>query len=91
MAGLSVPIKKSLSAFPSMDPSPEPMGDLAISIASEDPVTEPCNVARTLHSSRIPHEWAIQCRWNFSSSSILMKGNLYPISIICRTVITVLG
>jgi hypothetical protein len=68
MAGLSVPIKKSLSAFPSIDPSSEPLGDLAISVASEDPITDPCNVARTHHSNRRPQKWAIQCRGIFFPS-----------------------
>jgi hypothetical protein len=71
---LAIPIKRSLSAFPSVDPLPEPLRDLAVPIAEEAEVTEPSYTGRLLYSKWRPHSWPIQCRHNFSSSRILMIG-----------------
>jgi hypothetical protein len=39
-------------------PSPKPMKDLAISIATENPATGFLNAGRSQHSSRRPHKMA---------------------------------
>jgi hypothetical protein len=63
--GLPVHTKRSFSAFSSVENAPEPVRDLAISISTEDPVTEPSNVGRLLCSSRRPYNWALRCKGFF--------------------------
>lgn len=51
-------IMKSLSATPSVDPSPEPLR-LAIPLIAEDPTAKPSDLARPLYNNnRRPHNWA---------------------------------
>jgi hypothetical protein len=39
-------MKRSLSVFLSVDPLPDPLKDLAVLIATGNPVTEPCDLGR---------------------------------------------
>lgn len=51
---LFIPVKRSLTAFPSGNSLPELLKDMAICIATEDPAAEPCNTGSYLHSSVWP-------------------------------------
>jgi hypothetical protein len=60
-------IRKPLSAFASVDPSPLPLRGFAVpAAAAEDLVSESPEAGRPLHSSRKPHNWALRCRGNSS-------------------------
>jgi hypothetical protein len=81
VAGLSTSIKKPLSAFPAVADTAEPLRDLAVSAAAEDPVCPLIqeSLSRAVRDHTIGPSDAGS---NYSFSRILTVRKLWPISVV---------